>query len=106
MAYRFKNLSPDTDFSDLIAAINRNFQALDVEGATKTYQGASGQAALQDGLLPNGAYGSLYYDSNGMRNIVISPNLKRAGTRNGKPIIAISKDGVDVLTALGKPDGS
>jgi len=91
MPARFIPINSQTSIRELIPVLNRNFQALDAETSTRTVRQAGG-AAITSGRLPNKSYGDLYYDSSVVARIYIT------GDRgNGKPLLAITKDGYDVL---------
>lgn len=92
---RFQPLNPETNMSDLVNQINRNFKSLDAETYTKQIKNADKDAILF-GQLPGGIYGLLLYDVNGIPNILIgqSPDDKRMG-------IWVAKPGQNVLTLLG-----
>lgn len=95
MPNRFQILSTP-DWPSAQPQVNRNFQMLDQENLTKTFNGPNGTKSIIQGRLPNGRYGQLYYDTNGTARILIgqAPDDGRIG-------IWVSPEGTDVLTQLG-----
>ena len=77
------------------AGVNRNFAVMDGESLTKKFNGPNGTSSIIQGRLPNGRYGQVYYDENGVARILIgqAPDDGRMG-------IWISSDGEDVLELL------
>lgn len=77
------------------AAINKNFATLDIENLTKKFLGPNGTNSIVQGRLPNGRYGQVYYDDDGVARILIgqAPDDGRMG-------IWVSTEGQDVLTLL------
>lgn len=95
MPNRFQPLNPNTSQDDLVAQINRNFNALDAETYTKQIKNGT-KDALLFGQLPGGIYGLLLYDADGVPSILIgqAPDDKRMG-------IWAATAGENVLTLLG-----
>lgn len=67
------------------------FRELAHEGVTKTYKQPAGNAIINGKLPYSGGYGSLYYDSDGVPNIVIGI------LPDGGMSIVIAKEGENVL---------
>ena len=80
---------------DAFAQINRNFQMIDGEGITKTFNGPNRNHSIVQGRLPNGKYGQIYYDDDGTARILIgqAPDDGRMG-------VWVSQPGQDVLDLL------
>jgi len=92
MPNRFLPISQSSDLEDVKRVVNANFAQIDNESITKTFKQAGGNAIVQ-GQLPDGSYGSIYYDSDNIARVLI-------GIYDGRPGIWISKDGLDVLEEL------
>jgi len=117
MAYRFQNINSDMSQADIVAAMNRNFQALDGEAVTKLIKQAVGQPAMISGQMPDGNFGELFYGTGDNPPTMTIGQLPTGfgqvindGTNNriligqapdGHIGIWVSKTGVDVITALG-----
>jgi hypothetical protein len=96
MAYRFSNINSNMGLAAITQAVNRNFQMLDGEAVRKVFKGSTGNPALASGLLPDGTYGDLFYDKDGIARILITAQ----SPEDGEPVIAITKPGIDVVKAL------
>jgi hypothetical protein len=96
MANRFTPISANSDLSQIVAQINRNFQALDAQTYTDI-KSMSGSGKVVNGKFPDGkGYGLLLADSSGKNRIVVMIR------KDGSPWIAMTKDGIDVLEAGGQ----
>lgn len=95
MALNFIPISSAAKLPAALKQINDNFRAVAAENQTKTIA-QNGGTALQLGKLKNGTYGLLLSDPNNTQRILIGFH------KNGQPIIAVSKDKIDVLKALGE----
>lgn len=95
MALNYIPISSDADLKAALKQINENFRDIAAENQTKTVN-QSGGAALQWGKLSNGQYGIIISDSSNIPRIFIG--IKK----NGQPNMSVSKNGVDVLRALGQ----
>lgn len=94
MPYIFNPIGAGSSFDQALPVINSNFAQLDQEAVTKVFKQAGGNAIIEGRLPYDGGYGSLYYDANGIPNIVIG--ILPDGTTG----IAIAKPGEDVLSAF------
>lgn len=94
MPYRFSPIAPNTSTQQLIAVINNNFAQLDNESVSKVFKQASGNAIINGKLPYDGGYGSLFYDKNGVPNIIIGI------LPNGETGIVVANPGVDVINGL------
>jgi hypothetical protein len=90
MPINSKNSTPQNygQLNDIIRNLNK-------EQVTKTFKQPNGNSIV-NGRLPNGRYGSLYYDSNNDARILIGQH-----PTDGRMIIAITKSGIDVIDELG-----
>lgn len=91
MPNRFTPINSKQDVQKALQIINRNFMMLDAEAYSKTISGG-GNAQMVSGKLPNGRYGELFYDENGIPRILIGQAAK-----NSRPGIWITKPGFNVL---------
>lgn len=84
------------DLNSITNQVNRNFQMLDQENLTKTFNGPNNTKSIIQGRLPNGRYGLLFCDEDGTPRILIgqAPDDGRMG-------IWVSTEGEDVLELLG-----
>lgn len=92
MSYRFQPISAKAKLDQIVAAMNRNFSAIDKEAVTKLIRQSGTTPAMLSGQLPNGTFGQILYDKTGLARIHIGFHKS-----NGKPVIAVSKDGQDVM---------
>ena len=94
MPNRFQQINA-TDWSQAQPQVNRNFQALDQENVTKTFNGPNATKSVIQGRLPNGRYGLLFADESGTNRILIgqAPDDGRMG-------LWVSTEGQDVLELL------
>lgn len=74
--------------------INDIVRSLNKEQTTKTFKQPDGNSII-NGRLPNGRYGSIYYDSSNNASILIGQH-----PTDGHMIIAISRPGLDVINEL------
>ena len=65
MPNRFTPINNQASLSKSMQTINKNFMMLDAETYSKTIQ-KGGQTQMVSGKLPNGRYGELFYDENGV----------------------------------------
>ena len=86
-------ISTNSDKSNL-NQINDMVRSLNKEQITKTFKQPGGNSII-NGKLPNGRYGSLYYDTNNVASILIGQH-----PTDGHMIIAISKPTLDVIDEL------
>ena len=93
MALNYIPISSSANLKAALKQINDNFRAIAAENQTKTIS-QNGGTALQEGKLKNGTYGILLSDPNNTPRILVGFH------KNGQPIIAVTKDNVDVLTAI------
>lgn len=75
--------------------VNNMIRQLNNEQTTKTFKQAGGNAIIQ-GRLPSGIYGTQMNDSDNVPRILLgfSPD-------DGRPILAITSNGFDVIDELG-----
>lgn len=88
MPHRFNPINPDTPQEHMIAAMNRNFAALDNEAVTKVFNDGTNPGMIT-GQLPNGMFGILVY-LDGVPN----------GIWTAETGLKIAEPGVDVLTLI------
>ena len=91
MPNRFTPINNQASLSKSMQTINKNFMMLDAETYSKTIQ-KGGQTQMVSGKFPNGRYGELFYDENGVPRILIGQ-----AAQNGRPGIWITKPGFNVL---------
>lgn len=94
MALNYIPISSHANLQAALKQINDNFRQIAAENQTKTIS-QNGGTALQEGKLKNGTYGILLSDPNNTPRILVGFH------KNGQPVIAVSKGGVNVLDALG-----
>lgn len=95
MGLQITPISSTASLPTAINTLNEIIRSLAAEAQTKTiYQ--SGSAATVNGKLSTGTYGQIIYDTNGIPRIYIGQK-----PQTGEPIIAITKSGKNVITALG-----
>lgn len=94
MALNYIPISSHASLQSALKQINDNFRQISAENQTKTIS-QNGGTALQEGKLKNGTYGILLSDPNNTPRILVGFH------KNGQPVIAVSKGGVNVLDALG-----
>ena len=93
MALNYIPISSGAKLPNALKQINDNFRQIAAENQTKTIS-QNGGTALQMGKLKNGTYGILLNDTNNTPRILVGFHT------NGKPVIAVSVDNVDVVKAL------
>ena len=93
MALNYIPISSGAKLPNALKQINDNFRQIAAENQTKTIS-QNGGTALQMGKLKNGTYGILLNDTNNTPRILVVFHT------NGKPVIAVSVDNVDVVKAL------
>jgi hypothetical protein len=86
-------ISSNSDKSNL-NQINDMVRSLNKEQITKTFKQPNGNSII-NGKLPNGRYGTLYYDSSNNSSILIGQHPV-----DGHMVIALVKPGLDVLEEL------
>lgn len=84
----------NSDASDIGRVSNENFRNINNRFRVNVVRQAAGNAIVQGKLPYEGGYGSLYYDTNGVPNIIIG--ILPDGTTG----IVVAKPGVDVLTVF------
>lgn len=94
MALNYIPISSKATLTAALKQINDNFRQIAAENQTKTIS-QNGGTALQEGKLKNGTYGILLSDPNNIPRILVGFH------KNGQPVIAVSKSGIDVIGALG-----
>ena len=89
MPLNSKNSTPQNygQVNDIVRSLNK-------EQTTKTFKQPNGNSII-NGRLPNGRYGSLYYDSTNTARILIGQ-----APIDGRIGIWISKEGIDVIDEL------
>jgi len=95
MPNRFTPLSSKSGLPSIVRQVNANFRQLDAETSSKTIQGGGGNTAMISGRLPNGKYGEVFYDDNGMPRILIGQ-----APGDGRPGIWVTKPGFNVLNEV------
>lgn len=93
MALNYIPISSKSNLTSALKQINDNFRAIAAENQTKTIS-QNGGTALQEGKLKNGTYGILLSDPNNVPRILVGFH------KNGQPIIAVTKDNINVLDAI------
>lgn len=93
MALNYIPISSKASLSFALKQINDNFRQIAAENQTKTIS-QNGGTALQEGKLKNGTYGILLSDPNNTPRILVGFHT------NGDPVIAVSVNNVDVVSAL------
>ena len=93
MALSYVPISNTADIKAALKQIDQNFRQLAAENQTKTIS-QNGGTALQEGKLNNGTYGILLSDKSNVPRILVGFHT------NGKPVIAVSVDNVNVVEAL------
>lgn len=94
MALNYIPISSKASLQAALKQINENFRQIAAENQTKTIS-QSGGTALQYGQLKNGTYGLVLSDPNNVPRILVGFH------KNGQPIIAVTKAGINVFEALG-----
>lgn len=95
----FRPVTPQNSMGQNLGQINDMVRMLNREQAVKTFKQPGGANAIVNGKLPyttsagNPAYGSLYYDINGIPSIIIGVQP------DGTVAIVASKEGENVITA-------
>lgn len=92
-------VSTGNSYGQNLGGVNDMIRQLNKEQVTKTFKQAGGSNAVLSGKLPyttssGPAYGSLYYDPNGIPAIIIGT------TPDGDTAIVIAKPGQNVITAF------
>ena len=98
MPNRFQSINSAMPLPQIVAAMNRNFAALDGEANTKVISGPGGKPAKISGLLPTGKFGDLFYDADGRG---IAQILLGQAPDDGRPGLWIMLGDYDVLSELG-----
>lgn len=93
MALNYIPISSNANMKAALKQINDNFRAIAAENQTKTVS-QNGGTALQEGKLKNGTYGILLSDPNNVPRILVGFH------KSGQPIIAVTKDNINVLDAI------
>lgn len=93
MGLNYIPISSKAKLPAALKQIDENFRQLAAENQTKTIS-QNGGTALQMGKLKNGTYGILLCDPNNTPRILVGFHT------NGDPVIAVSTNGIDVVTAL------
>ena len=93
MALNYIPISSKATLTSALKQINDNFRAIAAENQTKTIS-QNGGTALQEGKLKNGTYGILLSDPNNVPRILVGFH------KNGQPIIAVTKNNINVLDAI------
>lgn len=91
MPNRFNPINSRQSTQKAFQQINNNFMMLDAETYTKTISGG-GNTQMTSGKLPNGRFGELINDPNGMPRILLGQ-----APGNARPGLWITKAGCDVL---------
>lgn len=94
MPNKFTPITSNQDTKAALQAANHNFMMLDAEAYTKDVSKGS-NSMVKFGKLPNGRYGLLVYDENGMPRILVGQAKK-----DGRPGIWITKNGFNVLNEV------
>lgn len=89
-----RNIGNGSEPNDITRVSNENFRLIDNRFRVNVVRQNTGNAIIQGKLPYDGGYGSLYYDNNGVPNIVIG--ILPDGTTG----IVVAKAGVDVLTVF------
>lgn len=96
----FKPLNSGNSMPQNFSQVNDMIRQLNREQVAKTFKQPGGANAVVNGKLPyltsagNPAYGSLYYDENGIPSIIIGI------TPDGKIDIVAAKEGENVIDAF------
>lgn len=94
MGINYIPISSKAKLPSALKQINDNFRDIAAENQTKTIS-QNGGTAMQLGKLKNGTYGLVLSDPSNVPRILVGFH------RNGQPVIAVTKDGLNVFTALG-----
>lgn len=95
MALNYIPISSKASLEAALKQIDENFRQIAAENQTRTIA-QNGGSAITDGRLENGTYGIVLRDPSNVPRILIGFH------KNGQPIIAVTKDGKNVLEALGE----
>lgn len=95
MALNYIPISSSADLKAALKQIDENFRQIAAENQTKAIS-QNGGTALQIGKLKNGTYGIVLNDPNNVPRILVGFHS------NGQPVIAVSKNNINVFDALGE----
>lgn len=90
----YQHIPSNADLKSVLPIIDANFRQLAAENQTKVIQ-QNGGNALEWGKLKNGTYGLVLSDPNNIPRILIGFH------KDGQPVIAVTRNGKNVLEALG-----
>lgn len=90
----FQPLHTQNSLGSNFNQVNNMMKQLEKEQTVKTFKQAGGNAIVQ-GRYAEGKYGQLYYDSDGLRRILLGQHPV-----DGRMGLWISKDGIDVIDEL------
>lgn len=94
MGINYIPISSKAKLPSALKQINDNFRDIAAENQTKTIS-QNGGTAMQLGKLKNGTYGLVLSDPSNVPRILVGFH------RNGQPVIAVTKDGLNVFNELG-----
>lgn len=89
-----RNIGNNSQPDDITRVSNENFRLIDNRFRVNVVRQDTGNAIIQGKLPYNGGYGSLYYDTNGVPNIIIG--ILPDGTTG----LVIAKPGENVIDAF------
>jgi hypothetical protein len=95
MGINYIPISSKAKLPEALKQIDKNFREISAENQTKTIS-QNGGTAMQLGKLKNRTYGLLLSDPNNIPRILVGFHT------DGKPVIAVSVSGIDVVSALGE----